>query len=165
MAKELGSWAMGEGATPQFDEGQFARTVLRVHIEGEWWEIVPGAGFRGPANQWPLRTTLYVISGRNPGYTATDEDNERWHGELEHQLRTKGWDPMPAVGSSPDGNWVEPSWAVVGIGRDEACAVGRIFGQVAVFEIDRPPDGGLGGGVLEIRVISCSDGRVMSTDR
>lgn len=143
-----------------FDESQFGRTVLRVQLEGTWFEFTPGKGLSGASAPWPLRTMLHVISGRNPGYTADDESNQRWHADLEHHLRSAGLNPTPAVGSSPDGTWVEPSWAVTGLNREEACAVGRAFGQIAVFEIE-----GQDANELEVRVIRCADGQDQSSDR
>ena len=55
---------------------------------------------------------------------------------------------LPAAGSSPDGGWAEESVAVVGIDRAAARALGREFGQHAVFEV---ADGLL-------RVHACFDG-------
>lgn len=140
-----------------FDEGEFAHTIVRILIEGGWFELVPIDAPVEPTVQGsqplPISGILHVISGCNPGYRESDEINEQRHVQMAERLRSVGAEPMPAVGMSSDGTWIEPSWAVAGLARETVCAFGREFGQVAVFEVEA----GL------IRVVHCPDGTVMST--
>lgn len=134
-----------------FDEEQFSRTVLRLRIEDVWFTLVPTRSVG--VDVLPVTEVLHVISGCNPGYRETDEVNERRHMYMERRLRDAGVEPLPAVGTSPDGSWVEPSWAVTGLSRDVACDIGREFGQIAVFEIDGP----------SLEIIRCADSIVVSS--
>lgn len=135
----------------EFDEDQFAHAVIRIKVGDEWLEITPGEP--GTSNPRSVDGVIRVVSGCNPGYRETDEVNSRRHRELELRLREFGEDPRPALGTSPDGSWVEPSWAVVGLGRETVCGLGRNFGQVAVFEIDSD----------RIHVVTCADSAVVSS--
>jgi hypothetical protein len=134
----------------EFDEDQFAHAVIRIQLGDEWLEISPGES--GVSNPRSLDGLIHVVSGCNPGYRETEQVNSRLHQELELRLRELGSDPRPAVGMSPDGSWLEPSWAVVGLSRETVCALGREFGQVAVFEIDSQ----------RIQVVQCADSEVVS---
>lgn len=143
---------MSDPAEPTFDEDQFASTIVRVFHQGKWLEIHPDASAVTSPIAVRLPSPLHVISGCNPGYRADEAENERRHTYMEERLKQLGVDPIPAVGMSPDGTWVEPSWAVSGLTRDQVCELGRAFGQVAVFEID----------VREVSVIQCRDGIAVS---
>ena len=150
----LQSLIVSDDFSQVFDESQFADTVVHLIRNGVWIEIVPDAN--APLDQLNdpgISTTIHVISGCNPGYRETDEANALRHIHMEQCLREVGADPQSAIGMSPDGSWVEPSWAVTGLTRDQACAVGREFGQVAVFEID----------ARRIHVVRCIDSTAASS--
>lgn len=136
---------------PPFDEAQFADSLVQIHLDGVWVEFTPVSDEAG--GSWPIERMIHVISGCNPGYRASVEENERRHGELEAVLRRDGREPWPAWGLARDRMWSEASWAVQGLSRHEACAYGRHFAQVAVFEIDDRC----------IRIVACSTGDVTST--
>jgi hypothetical protein len=144
---------VSDAADLSFDEGQFSSAIVRILDQGTWFDIVPNDDLSTPGSNLVMPTPLYVISGCNPGYRASDEENDRRHEQLGERLRDMGVDLMPAVGMSPDGSWVEPSWAVSSLDLDVVCALGREFGQVAVFVIDEG----------EIRVVRCRDGVSMSS--
>lgn len=140
-----------------FDEEQFAQTIVRVEWDNSWIEFVPvteSSSIRDSSNRGdvsPLPGVLHVISGCNPGYRASDADNDQRHVSIGERLRGLGVVPRPAIGSSPDGTWVESSWAVSGLARESVCSLARQFGQVAIFEIEGPT----------IRIIRCSDAELM----
>jgi len=81
---------------------------------------------------------VHVITAWNPGddrpmRAENDVANERLRGEL----IDRGLNPVRAVGSDPDSDHFEESWAVVGLGDYEARAIGATFRQVAVFRLSK----------------------------
>ena len=93
--------------------------------------------------------SFWVVTTWNPfSEELSSAVNASRHAELCERLGNDGLAWLPAVGSSPDGGWAEESVAVVGIDRAAARALGREFGQHAVFEV---ADGLL-------RVHACFDG-------
>ena len=95
------------------------------------------------------RGAFWVVTAWNPfSEELPAAVNAGRHAELCRRLGNDGLAWLPAVGSSPDGGWAEESVAMVGIDRAAARALGREFGQHAVFEV---ADGLL-------RVHACFDG-------
>lgn len=80
-----------------------------------------------------------IISAWNPsaGSTkvraASEEENSAAHRCLERYLQRRGHEFYAARNSAPDGSAAEDSLAVFGLKREEAAAIGRAFGQAAVF--------------------------------
>ncbi len=136
-----------------FDESQFARTVVRMEVDGIWVEILPMDVVPPTTDPRRIQGTVHVVSASNPGFLDTDENNERQHIYMSRRLREMGVEPRPAIGSSPDSEWQEASWVVTGMTRQQACELGREFGQVAVFEIDSQ----------RIHVVRCTDSEVVSS--
>ncbi|MFM8858270.1 MAG: DUF3293 domain-containing protein [Actinomycetota bacterium] len=136
-----------------FDETQFGHSVVRLRIDGVMVEIVPRDEESPVAGAHRIHDTIHVISAGNPGFLDTAENNERRHTYMEHRLRDMGVEPFSAIGASPDGKWQEASWAVTGMTRQQACELGREFGQVAVFEID----------FQRIHLVRCADLQVVSS--
>lgn len=146
----------GTGDT-DFDVAEFAHAIVCVETNGVWMELVPGVDMVGSEQVEGWRRAIaadviHVISACNPGHRAPDAVNVHQHEQLGERLRDDGHLPMAALGMSPDRRWVEPSWAVSGLDRYQACAYGSIFAQVAVFEID----------ATCIRVIDCARGEEWS---
>ena len=78
----------------------------------------------------------WVVTAWNPfSEPQTPADNAGSHAELVARLEAAGLTWLPAVGSSPDGQWSEESVAVPGIDREAARSLGRAFDQHAVFEV------------------------------
>lgn len=135
----------------RFDVHAFADSIICV-FRGSWIELAPrDHGDPGEPDS-AFDDLAYVISAFNPGHRADDDVNHERHLELADSLRRDGLRVRPAVGLSADRVWVEPSWEVSGLSRSQACAIGRSFGQVAVFEIDG----------TRVRVVGCSDEAIMS---
>ncbi|MET7763203.1 DUF3293 domain-containing protein [Streptomyces sp. NPDC005393] len=85
---------------------------------------------------FPVRheETVHVVTAHNPGgCLASRLDNDRAHQELLGLLRRRGLRWWPAVGGDAEGQHTEDSAAVVGLSDHEAHALGRQFGQDAVF--------------------------------
>ncbi|HCQ01453.1 MAG TPA: hypothetical protein DIT99_12520, partial [Candidatus Latescibacteria bacterium] len=93
--------------------------------------IAPGAG------SLPLPLPIHVITVFNPfGRVLDTAENEMRNDVLSESLSIRGLEFRPVLGRSPDSNWPEPSFAVHGLSRVEACKLARRLGQRAVFELD-----------------------------
>jgi hypothetical protein len=120
-------------------------------------DVAPGGvrSLRGPqAASLPAAPPIFVLTAYNPnGIERDPTQNVAAEQELERELDRAGVASWPAVGRSPDGAWAEPGVAVAGIDRAAACAYGRSYGQLAVFEVtDR-----------EVHVVRCADAAVVRT--
>lgn len=79
---------------------------------------------------------VHVITAWNPGDERPSNEENGWANERLRMLLTdRHYRPAPAVGADPDSDHREESWAVVGMNDAEACEIGAMFGQVAVFRI------------------------------
>lgn len=85
------------------------------------------------------------LTAWNPGARQRpDAENERAMDALRERLRATGLAFHEGAAESDDGSWPpEPSLLVLGIAPDEAAALGRAFGQVAIVV-------GRRGGVAEL---------------
>ncbi|MFD7686327.1 DUF3293 domain-containing protein [Streptomyces sp. NPDC059781] len=78
--------------------------------------------------------TVHVITAWNPrGRTASADANARDQRLLLDEVRRRGLTSWPAVGGDVCGTHREESVAVVGLSDAAACALGRRFGQDAIF--------------------------------
>jgi len=102
-----------------------------------WTQAVGLSGVVRPVleggSEHPPFGSLHVLSATQPGSEPTGEDNAARLAVLDLELQTAGIGSIPAVGSSFDGKHQECSRAVFGLSNSEACALGRRFGQVAIF--------------------------------
>jgi hypothetical protein len=128
----------------------YADAVIDCEIDGRTHAL------RGPdAGPLPGRVaTVFVLTAYNPGGVARDvardEADER---ALERDLVAGGVTNWAASGRSRDASWSEPGVAVAGIDRAGGCALGRRYGQLAVFELTAD----------EVRVVRCADEQVVRT--
>ena len=92
----------------------------------------------GPgASPLPLPTPIHIITAYNPfEKVLSREENQQRQGALKRLLELRSLQFTSVCGTSPDGQWVEPSFAVHGLNRSAACALARYIGQRAVFELD-----------------------------
>lgn len=84
-----------------------------------------------------LGVRVHVLTAWNPGEERPGAPMNR---ERNRRLRERLDDVdadrvFPAIGASPDGHHFEESFAVTGLDRPTALALGREFGQVAIFEL------------------------------
>ena len=70
--------------------------------------------------------------------------------KLDQVIAAAGYPWRAGEGREPDGSWVEPSRLVIGIYRDHARTLGRIFGQNAIVFVEK-------GGAPEIGRASCRE--------
>ena len=82
------------------------------------------------------RAVVYVITAWNPGDARPlRAENDAADMQLLIELKSRGCRPVRAVGTDPESEHFEESWAVVGLDDHEARTIGASFGQVAVFRI------------------------------
>jgi hypothetical protein len=132
----------------------YTRAILRLELpEGEI-EVVPGAfgRFTGtfPGNGRPV----HIVTAHNPGgRLSSPDDNAVAQSRLVARVAETALEHYPAAGGDRAWEHVEPSLAVVGLDREQACALGREFGQDAIFEWS--PE--------VLAVLSCTDARAHYT--
>jgi hypothetical protein len=110
---------------------------------------------RGPnAHVLPAAAPIFTVTAYNPGGDERDAAlNAEGERALEQELVASGMVFWPATGHSADGTWSEPGVAVAGIDRSEACAIGRRYGQLGVFELTD----------TEVHVVRCNDEAIVRT--
>jgi hypothetical protein len=85
----------------------------------------------------PLPTPIHILTAYNPfERVLSNEENEKRHEALRRLLLHRPVQFVLVYGQSPDGQWIEPSYAVHGFSRSEACGLARDIGQRAIFELD-----------------------------
>ncbi len=95
------------------------------------WKVFH-VGAHGPRTDPFVLITAYDPAGAQTSAAENQAANER----LARTLHSRGWHVLEALGRSPDGSHVEPSFAVFGIPLAEALEVAREFDQAAVFVWD-----------------------------
>lgn len=115
------------------------RTALyEVHL-GENAIILSCDGVKGGDISLFFGQPVSIISAWNPSAGATairrasNDENAAAHSLLERYLQRRGHEFYRARNSAADGSMAEEAFAVFGLKRDEAAAIGRAFGQAAVF--------------------------------
>ena len=77
-----------------------------------------------------------MITALNPGdERPTQSVNELRNQELQHDIFTLGFNVYEALGSDPNSEHSEKSWAIIGISDEVAVSLGKKYAQVAVFQI------------------------------
>jgi hypothetical protein len=160
----LGPMAESTPAAAQ-DPGQgpwegFASAHTWIHTKHSWWHLIPQ-----PINQpidaaapadgtapLGLDSPWHVLTAYNPGGRAAAEvDNRAAAQALWADPRLDGLVLLPSFGGHPDGAWLEPGVAVIGLSRHQAQVLGQAYGQLAVYELE---------GTIR-RVVTCDRDRVM----
>ena len=136
-----------EGTDDHWD--LYAEAVIDCEIDGRTRSL------RGPgAGPLPAAAPIFVVTAYNPGGVERDDaSNVTDELALERDLVSGGVTSWPATGRSRDASWSEPGVAAAGIDRAAACALGRRYGQLAVFELTAD----------EVRVVRCADEQLVRT--
>jgi hypothetical protein len=134
----------------------FASAHTWIHAEHGWWQLVPRP-LDAPAPAGGARlgfeVPCHVLTAYNPdGRAAAEADNRAAARALRADHRLHGLVVLPSLGGHPDGAWLEPGVAIIGLSRDQARALGRAYGQLAVYELD---------GTIR-RVIACDSDHVVA---
>jgi len=112
------------------------RDLLEIYLATE--VSIEEAGRFVPAchSDIVLSGVVHVITAWNPGHERpTRAENDAANQRLASLLVARGYEAVPAIGSDPDSEHFEESWAVVGMSDEEARVIGAEFGQVAVFRL------------------------------
>lgn len=89
--------------------------------------------------------SVAIITAYNPSAGSdhpillSDEENGRAQRRLEEYLQSRGIEYYNAVGYAVDGSHSEPSFALFRMSREQAAAIGRRFGQAAIFYFEGRP--------------------------
>jgi Protein of unknown function (DUF3293) len=110
---------------------------------------------RGPdAASLDADAPLFVLTAYNPGGEDLDDArNEVAERALERELSSEQVTFWPALGRSRDASWSEPGVALAGVDRTKACAYGKRYGQLAIYELTED----------EVHVIRCDDAEIVRT--
>ncbi|MFD7475168.1 DUF3293 domain-containing protein [Streptomyces sp. NPDC059837] len=114
----------------------YLRAVVDIAFPAHVIRVTPGPLDGASSLPYPLDSayTIHIVTAFNPrGRHDTARANLRAQHELLHSLGLHGLQWWPAVGSDPAGTHAEISAAVVGLDDAQARALGRRFGQDAVF--------------------------------
>lgn len=106
-----------------------------------------------PSGGWPQH--FHIITAHNPGIIVGVEINVKADEELCKELNLVGSSCFRITGCSPDLKHQEQGWGVAGLSEERAIAIGRQYGQNAIFEVTA--------GVLS--VIGCLSGERISVDK
>lgn len=87
----------------------------------------------GTGQKVPPAGALHVITAIQPDSDPGGEDSAARMALLDHHVEEARLRALPVVGASTDGSYREDSRAVLGLSDEQARALGRRFGQVAVF--------------------------------
>ena len=83
-------------------------------------------------------TTAAFLTAANPrSKPCSPAENAAALATLDQVIAASGYPWFAGEGREPDGSWVEPSRLVIGIYRDNAEALGRIFGQNAIVFVEK----------------------------
>ncbi|ORV09808.1 DUF3293 domain-containing protein [Mycobacterium celatum] len=118
-------------ARNEFPWRHYLRTVVQFsgpNCSGTVLPVAPGTG-----EETPPFGPLHVIAVVQPEAEPDNGENIARMAVLDRELRDVGLQALPAVGASLDGRHREDSRAVFGLDDGQARALGRRFGQVAVF--------------------------------
>ncbi len=78
------------------------------------------------------------VTAANPhGKRRADSENTALNESLFELVDAAGYPRYDGEGRDPDGGWSEPSTLIVGIFRDNAEALGRLFSQKAIVFIEK----------------------------
>jgi len=132
----------------------YTQAILRLDLpEGEI-EVAPAAFGRTMGTFPGDGRPIHIITAHNPGgHRSSPDDNALAQSRLTDRVTEAALKHYPAAGGDRARKHIEPSFAVVGLDREQACALGCEFGQDAIFEWS--PTG--------LAVLSCTDARVHYT--
>jgi hypothetical protein len=105
-----------------------------------------------PSGGWPHH--FHIFTAYNPGVIVGSDINAKADEELRRELNLAGSRCFRITGCSSDLKHQEQGWGVAGLSEERALAIGRQYGQNAIFDITA--------GVLS--VIGCLSGERIRVD-
>lgn len=117
---------------------QYRQAVVDIELGLHVLRVTPETpGLTAGVYPGPPGSTIHVVTAFNPaGRIAPDLDNDRVQLQLVAELERRGLTWWPASGGDPRGTHTERSAAVLGLDDQSARALGRRYGQDAVFAWD-----------------------------
>ncbi len=85
----------------------------------------------------PIEPPIHILTACNPfDRKLSEQENTKRNQSLHLKLKNLEVDITDVIGRSANYNWQEPSFAVTGLRRSQACHMANEFQQRAIFEID-----------------------------
>ena len=82
-------------------------------------------------------TAAFVTAANPRSKPRPSADNAAGLDALDKLIAAAGYPWRAGEGREPDGSWIEPSRLVIGIYRENAEALGRLFGQNAIVFLEK----------------------------
>lgn len=116
----------------------YSRAVLHVpDLDGRTVVLRPRAAGE-VVGAFPFDAPVHVVTAHNPGAARLgDAENAARQARLEADMDARGLRYTRTVAGAEDGTHTEEGVLVVGLGDDEARALGAAWGQDAVFRWSR----------------------------
>ncbi len=123
----LGVWAEVPARAVVITVEDAHQRAVRPTYDAAVVELVDGAP--------PPDEPMWIVTACNPGGARRAEaDNDDASIAMARLITRRRIRSRPAVGRNPEGTWREPSFALMGCGRDVALELAARFGQDAIFE-------------------------------
>lgn len=115
---------------------EYIRAVVRIELADSLVQIAPAPPGRADGTFPDVpHDVVYVVTAFNPGgLISTEPANQQAHTALIHRLEADHVTYWEAAGGDPDWSHTEASFALIGVDEAYAKALGRDFGQDAIFE-------------------------------
>ena len=122
---------------PPVEAQWYLPTNVSVCFNGSW---ITASDFCAGQN-----VQIHVITAWNPGSERPEmNENDVQNGKLQDELHALGFEVFEALGSDPNSEHAEKSWAVIGLADQMATDLGKRYGQIAVFRITQSQQAVLG---------------------
>lgn len=123
------------------DESNIGPDTLRAYRETDYRVLEPAITLKVCVPSPELAhlheargvTCSAFVTAFNPlGERLGDAENHARQERLRETLGARGLPALDAIGAHPRGDWEEPSFLVLGLEREAACALGRELAQNAI---------------------------------
>jgi hypothetical protein len=115
---------------------EYVRAVVRIELVGGLVQIAPAPPGRADGTFPDVpHDVVYVVTAFNPaGLISPEAANQQAHTALIRRLAADHATYWEAAGGDPGWTHTEAGFALIGVDEDYAKALGRDFGQDAIFE-------------------------------
>jgi hypothetical protein len=147
------SVVFGGSAVPPPEEVRWCaarKTIIECEIAPD--RVAELNGDNG-IQEWPFKSTVYVVSGYNP--QGVDVDGSQVNPQIARDVLALGGRCLLGTIINPETNAHDPSVVLWGLTRDQAREIGRNAGQDAIYELNE----------FQTRLIECLGTREESQPR